>query len=65
MTLPIRLLAPAGFAVGAGMRILDPLLPMMAREFGVGLGAAAPLIRWIGFREAVLTTAFGTVLLAF
>jgi predicted MFS family arabinose efflux permease len=44
MTLPIWLLALAGFAVGAGMRILDPLLPMMAREFGVGLGAVAPLI---------------------
>jgi predicted MFS family arabinose efflux permease len=34
----------AGFSVGAGMRILDPLLPMLAREFGVGLGAVAPLI---------------------
>ncbi len=44
LTVPIWLLALAGFAVGAGMRILDPLLPMLAREFGVGLGAVAPLI---------------------
>jgi len=44
MTLPIWLMALAGFAVGAGMRILDPLLPMLARDFGVGLGAVAPLI---------------------
>jgi predicted MFS family arabinose efflux permease len=41
---PILLLALAAFTVGAGMRILDPLLPMLAREFGVGLGAVAPLI---------------------
>jgi predicted MFS family arabinose efflux permease len=44
MTVPIWLMALAGFAVGAGMRLLDPLLPMLAREFGVGLGAVAPLI---------------------
>jgi predicted MFS family arabinose efflux permease len=35
---PIWLMALAAFTIGCGMRMLDPLLPMMAREFGVGLG---------------------------
>jgi predicted MFS family arabinose efflux permease len=41
---PLWVLASASFSVGAGMRLIDPLLPMLAREFGVGLGAVAPLI---------------------
>lgn len=41
---PIWLMAVAAFAVGCGMRMLDPLLPMLAREFGTGLGGVAPLI---------------------
>jgi predicted MFS family arabinose efflux permease len=40
----IWLLACAAFTVGCGMRMLDPLLPMLARDFGVGLGEVAPLI---------------------
>ncbi len=41
---PLWLMALAAFTVGCGMRMLDPLLPMVAREFGVGLGQAAALI---------------------
>ena len=41
---PIWLMAMAAFTIGCGMRVLDPLLPMMARDFGVGIGAVAPLI---------------------
>lgn len=41
---PLWLLSTAAFAVGCGMRMLDPLLPMLARDFGVGLGAVAPLV---------------------
>jgi predicted MFS family arabinose efflux permease len=41
---PIWLMALAAFTIGCGMRVLDPLLPMMAREFGVSLAAVAPLI---------------------
>jgi len=41
---PIWLLATAAFTIGCGMRVLDPLMPMMAAEFRVGLGAVAPLI---------------------
>ncbi|MBU8537004.1 MFS transporter [Falsiroseomonas tokyonensis] len=44
MNPPIWLMALAAFTIGCGMRMLDPLLPMLAREFGVGLGSVAPLI---------------------
>jgi predicted MFS family arabinose efflux permease len=44
MTPPIWLLCAASFSVGAGMRLLDPLLPMLAGEFGTGLGAVAALV---------------------
>jgi predicted MFS family arabinose efflux permease len=37
-------MALAAFTIGCGMRLLDPLLPMMAREFDVGLSGVAPLI---------------------
>ena len=37
-------MAVAAFTIGCGMRVIDPLMPMMAREFGVGIGAIAPLI---------------------
>lgn len=37
-------MATAAFTVGCGMRMIEPLLPMMAREFGTGLGGVAPLI---------------------
>ncbi|MGG5886761.1 MFS transporter [Falsiroseomonas sp. HC035] len=44
MNPPIWLMALAAFTIGCGMRMLDPLLPMLAREFNTGLGAVAPLI---------------------
>jgi len=37
-------MATAAFTVGCGMRMLDPLLPMMARDLGVGLASVAKLI---------------------
>ena len=41
---PVGLFALAGFATGAGMRLLDPLLPLLARRFLQQLTAAlAPL----------------------
>ncbi len=40
----IWLVALAGFASGSGMRILDPLLPMVAADFGVTVSQAAILI---------------------
>jgi predicted MFS family arabinose efflux permease len=43
-TPPIWVMGLAAFCIGCGMRLLDPLLPMMAREFGVRLGEVAVLI---------------------
>lgn len=37
-------MALAGFAAGCGTRVLDPLLPMVAGDFGVTVAAAASLI---------------------
>jgi len=41
---PIRLMALGGFASGAGMRMLDPILPAIAGEFGRVAADAAALI---------------------
>ena len=41
---PIGLFALAGFATGSGMRLLDPLLPLLARDFGVSVAAASGLV---------------------
>ena len=41
---PIGLFALAGFATGAGMRLLDPLLPLLARDFGVSVSAVSGLV---------------------
>lgn len=41
---PVGLFALAGFATGSGMRLLDPLLPLLAREFGVPVSAVAGLV---------------------
>ncbi len=41
---PIGLMALGGFATGCGMRMLDPLLPMIAVGFGTTVSAAAVLV---------------------
>jgi predicted MFS family arabinose efflux permease len=41
---PLLLLASGGFVSGATMRLAEPLLPKVAHEFGVTVGAAAVLI---------------------
>jgi predicted MFS family arabinose efflux permease len=41
---PLLLLAAAGFVSGLTMRLAEPLLPRVAQEFGVSVGAAAVLI---------------------
>ena len=40
----LPLLALAGFASSGGMRLLDPLLPLLATDFGVGVAALAPVV---------------------
>lgn len=41
---PIALIATAGFASGAGMRIMDPLLPLIGQDFGVPTASVSILI---------------------
>jgi len=41
---PISLLAAAGFASGAGIRLLDPLLPLVAADFGITVAAATVIV---------------------
>ena len=41
---PISLLAAAGFASGAGIRLLDPLLPLVAAELGITVAAATVIV---------------------
>jgi len=43
-TTSIALIAMAGFASGAGMRILDPLLPSIGQDFGVPTSSVSILI---------------------
>jgi len=40
----LPLLAAAGFASGAGMRVLDPLLPQIAADFGTSVAALAAMV---------------------
>jgi predicted MFS family arabinose efflux permease len=42
--IPIALFALAGFTTGAGMRMLDPLLPLIAADFGVTVAEATALV---------------------
>ncbi|TCZ52919.1 MFS transporter [Roseicella aquatilis] len=42
--IPIPLFALAGFTTGAGMRMLDPLLPLVAAGFGVSVAEATALV---------------------
>ncbi len=43
-SLPIGLFALAGFTTGSGMRVLDPLLPMLAADFGVTVSVATGVV---------------------
>lgn len=40
----LPLLTLAGFASGGGMRLMDPLLPLLAADFGVVVAAVAPVV---------------------
>lgn len=43
-SIPIGLLATAGFASGSGMRMVDPLLPMIGQDFGVPTASVAVVL---------------------
>jgi len=42
--LPLAILILTGFLSGAGMRVADPLLALIGADFGVSVGAAAPVV---------------------
>ena len=44
LTRVIFLMALAAFASGASLRVSDPLLPQVARDFGASLGAASSIV---------------------
>jgi len=58
---PVWLMAMAAFTVGCGMRMLDPLLPMVSRDLGVGLGSAAQLIGGFAIGYALGQLAAGPI----
>ena len=51
-TLAIVALSIAAFGVAASARVTDPLLPVLARDFGVGIGTAVSVV-------TVFTVAYG------
>src|SRR3954467_15438213 len=55
--LPIGLFALAGFTTGAGMRMLDPLLPLLADDLGITAAATTQVV-------AAFVLAYGLVQLA-
>ena len=58
---PVWLMAMAAFTVGCGMRMLDPLLPMVSRDLGVGLGTTAQLIGGFAIGYALGQLAAGPI----
>jgi predicted MFS family arabinose efflux permease len=44
LSLPIGLFALAGFTTGSGMRVLDPVLPLLAADFGITVSVATGVV---------------------
>jgi len=57
-TLAIVALSVAAFGAAAGTRVTDPMLPVLARDFGVGIATAANVV-------TAFTAAYGVVQLAY
>jgi predicted MFS family arabinose efflux permease len=53
------LLSLAGFAIGANLRVTDPLLPTFASEFGTTIGAAAIVATVFSFAHGALQLVYG------
>jgi MFS transporter, YNFM family, putative membrane transport protein len=53
------LLSLAGFAIGANLRVTDPLLPTFAIEFGTTIGAAAIVATVFSFAHGALQLVYG------
>lgn len=57
--LTLALLSIAGFAIGANIRITDPLLPTFAAEFGTTVGAAAIVAMVYALAHGALQIVYG------
>ena len=57
--LTLALLGIAGFAIGANIRITDPLLPTFASEFGTTVGAAALVAMVFALAHGALQIVYG------
>jgi YNFM family putative membrane transporter len=53
------LLSLAGFAIGANLRVTDPLLPTLAIEFGTTIGTAAIVATVFSFAHGALQLVYG------
>ena len=53
------LLSLAGFAIGANLRVTDPLLPTLAVEFGTTIGAAAIVATVFSLAHGLLQLVYG------
>ncbi len=54
-----RLVTVAAFASSISMRICDPMLPALAREFSVGLSAVAPVIGLFAIAYGLMQLVYG------
>jgi len=60
-TLAIVALSVAAFGAAASTRVTDPMLPVLARDFGVGIAAAANAVTVFTCAYGVLQLAYGPV----
>ncbi|MEP6678885.1 MAG: MFS transporter [Betaproteobacteria bacterium] len=60
-TLAIVALAIAAFGAAAGTRVTDPMLPVLARDFGVGIGAAASVVTLFTGAYGVFQLVYGPI----
>ncbi|MGI8895187.1 MAG: MFS transporter [Casimicrobiaceae bacterium] len=58
---PIVALSVGACVAAAALRVCDPLLPYLAMEYGVGLGAAAQTVTGFAIAYGVLQLAYGPI----
>lgn len=57
----IAILAGAAFISGMSMRVADPMLPQLAREFATDLGDAARTVSWYAIAYGLMQLALGAL----
>ena len=60
-TLAIVALSVAAFGSAAGTRVTDPMLPVLARDFGVGIGAAASVVTTFTAAYGIFQLIYGPI----